>query len=122
MPHPVDVRLGQRIRDLRRVQGVTQQKLADAVGIRFQQLQRYELGINRVSASRLWEIARALDVKISFLLDEAADEIPRTQRDLLEVMGRPETAELIRAYFDAPEEGRKSVLKLLRSMAKPSDG
>lgn len=64
MPHPVDVYVGSVIRKLRRDAGMTQQQLAEMVGIKFQQIQKYETGANRVSASRLWEIARALDVPI----------------------------------------------------------
>ena len=56
--HPVDVHVGKRIRHRRWMVGMTQQQLADAVGIKFQQIQKYETGMNRVSASRLWDIAR----------------------------------------------------------------
>ena len=64
MPHPVDVHVGSAIRKLRRDAGMTQQQLAEMVGIKFQQIQKYETGANRVSASRLWEIARALEVPV----------------------------------------------------------
>ena len=64
MPHPVDVHVGSAIRKLRRDAGMTQQQLAEMVGIKFQQIQKYETGANRVSASRLWEIARALEVLV----------------------------------------------------------
>jgi len=66
LKHPVDVHVGKRIRQRRWMVGVTQQQLADAVGIKFQQIQKYETGMNRVSASRLWDVARALDVSIAF--------------------------------------------------------
>ena len=64
MKHPVDVHVGKRIRHRRWMIGMTQQQLADKVGIKFQQIQKYETGANRVSASRLWEIARALEVPV----------------------------------------------------------
>ena len=74
MAHPVDVHVGKRIRHRRWMTGITQQQLADRVGIKFQQIQKYETGANRVSASRLWEIARALEVPVERFLsgfDEA---------------------------------------------------
>ena len=64
MKHPVDAHVGKRIRHRRWMIGMTQQQLADKVGIKFQQIQKYETGANRVSASRLWEIARALEVPV----------------------------------------------------------
>ena len=66
MKHGVDVHVGKRIRHRRWMIGMTQQQLADKVGIKFQQIQKYETGMNRVSASRLWDIARAVDVPVSF--------------------------------------------------------
>lgn len=64
MPHPVDAHVGSVIRKRRREISMTQQQLAEQVGIKFQQIQKYETGVNRVSASRLWEISRALSVPI----------------------------------------------------------
>jgi len=58
MSHPVDVHVGKRIRHRRWMNGTTQQQLAERVGIKFQQIQKYETGMNRVSASRLWDIAQ----------------------------------------------------------------
>ncbi len=66
MKHPVDVHVGKRIRHRRWMVGMTQQQLAEKVGIKFQQIQKYETGMNRVSASRLWYIAAAVDVPIDF--------------------------------------------------------
>ena len=62
MKHPVDVHVGKRVRHRRWMVGMTQQQLGDIVGIKFQQIQKYETGMNRVSASRLWDIADALGV------------------------------------------------------------
>jgi len=64
MPHPVDIHVGKIIRQIRRDAGMTQQHLAEQVGVKFQQIQKYETGANRVSASRLWEIARVLDTPV----------------------------------------------------------
>lgn len=64
--HAVDELVGKRIRHRRWALGVTQAELGEKIGVKFQQVQKYELGINRISASRLWEVSRALDVPISF--------------------------------------------------------
>ena len=69
MKHPVDVHVGQRVRRRRWLVGMTQQQLAGKVGIKFQQIQKYETGMNRVSASRLWDIAEVLEVPVSFFFD-----------------------------------------------------
>ena len=69
MKHPVDVHVGKRVRHRRWMVGMTQQQLGDIVGIKFQQIQKYETGMNRISASRLWDIAQALDVSISFFFE-----------------------------------------------------
>ena len=74
MSHPVDVHVGKRIRHRRWLVGMTQQQLAAAVGIKFQQIQKYETGANRVSASRLWDIAAALDVQVSFFFEGIDDK------------------------------------------------
>ena len=64
MTHPVDSHVGRRLRARRRLLGLTQEKLAQAVNIRFQQIQKYESGANRISASRLWSLAKALQVNV----------------------------------------------------------
>ncbi len=69
MKHHVDAHVGKRIRHRRWMVGMTQQQLADKVGIKFQQIQKYETGMNRVSASRLWDIADALGVQIAFFFE-----------------------------------------------------
>ena len=69
MSHPVDVHVGKRIRHRRWMNGTTQQQLAEQVGIKFQQIQKYETGMNRVSASRLWDIANVLGVPVSFFFE-----------------------------------------------------
>ncbi len=70
MPHPVDVHVGHTIRNTRRARALTQQMLAAQVGVKFQQIQKYETGANRVSASRLWEIAQVLDVPVSHFFEK----------------------------------------------------
>jgi transcriptional regulator with XRE-family HTH domain len=73
LPNPVDLHVGARIRLRRRMQGVSQEKLADALGLTFQQVQKYERGANRVSASKLYEIASALHAPVSYFFDGLAD-------------------------------------------------
>ncbi|MGB0922194.1 MAG: helix-turn-helix domain-containing protein [Alphaproteobacteria bacterium] len=73
MSHPVDEFVGQRLRHRRWLVGMTQQQLGEAVGIKFQQIQKYESGVNRVSASRLWDISRALSVPVAFFFEGLQD-------------------------------------------------
>jgi transcriptional regulator with XRE-family HTH domain len=72
-PNPVDLHVGARIRLRRRMQGVSQEKLADALGLTFQQVQKYERGANRVSASKLYEIAAALKTPVAYFFEGLAD-------------------------------------------------
>ncbi|MGC1488114.1 MAG: helix-turn-helix transcriptional regulator, partial [Albidovulum sp.] len=76
MKHPVDVHVGKRVRHRRWMVGMTQQQLADKVGIKFQQIQKYETGMNRVSASRLCDIADALGVAVSFFFEGLDSDAP----------------------------------------------
>ena len=120
-PHPVDICVGKAIRYRRKLLGLSQEQLADAVGIKFQQIQKYETGKNRVSASRLWELAGALDVKISFFFQDIEDTpAPTKARDKMatRVLFERETLDLVRSYYDLPEKSRRSVFKLIRSFAE----
>jgi len=78
VPNPVDLHVGARIRLRRRMQGVSQEKLAEALGLTFQQVQKYERGANRVSASKLYEIAAALRAPVSYFFDGLADPASET--------------------------------------------
>ena len=114
MKHPVDAHVGKRIRHRRWMVGMTQQQLAEKVGIKFQQIQKYETGMNRVSASRLWEIAEVLGVPISFFFDGLAGAEPQVHGDL---MGDKEAAELVRSYFAIPEAQRRRLFDLARVLS-----
>ena len=120
MKHPVDVHVGKRIRHRRWTLGTTQQQLADAVGIKFQQIQKYETGANRVSASRLWDIAVALGVPVSFFFEGmeglGTPEAPRTDMpgDLL---SDREALELLRSYYAIPEAQRRRLFDLARVLS-----
>ena len=69
MKHPVNIHVGRRVRHCRWMQGMTQQQLGNKVGVKFQQIHKYETGANRISASRMWGIAAALDVPVTFFFD-----------------------------------------------------
>lgn len=119
MPHPVDVHVGKRVRHRRWLVGMTQQQLAEKVGIKFQQIQKYETGANRISASRLWDISEAMDVPISFFfegLDERADAATdaAVPADLL---GDKEALDLIRSYYAIPENQRRRLFDLARVLS-----
>ncbi len=116
MKHPVDVHVGKRIRQRRWMIGMTQQQLADAVGIKFQQIQKYETGMNRVSASRLWDVARTLGVPIGYFFDDlpgAAEAGGRTPDE----MASKEAMELVRAFHTIPEAQRRRLLDLARVLS-----
>lgn len=122
MAHLVDVHVGKRIRQRRWLVGMTQQKLAEAVGIKFQQIQKYETGANRVSASRLWDIGDALDVDVSFFFeglreessDKPAEQSPAVPADM---MGDKEAMDLVRSYYAIPENQRRRLFELARVLS-----
>jgi transcriptional regulator with XRE-family HTH domain len=115
MKHPVDIHVGKRIRHRRWMVGMTQQQLAARVGIKFQQIQKYETGMNRVSASRLWEIAGTLDVPVSHFFEGLADEAGSSGQD---VLSNKEAMELIRAYYSMPENQRRRLFDLARVLSE----
>ena len=113
MKHPVDAHVGKRIRHRRWMVGMTQQQLAEKVGIKFQQIQKYETGMNRVSASRLWDIAESLGVPINFFFDGLAGAEPA----MSDAVGDKEAAELVRSYFAIPEQQRRRLFDLARVLS-----
>lgn len=121
MAHIVDVHVGKRIRQRRWLIGMTQQQLAEAVGIKFQQIQKYETGANRVSASRLWDIADALDVAVSFFfegLKQETDAEPQVHSAVPEdLMGDKEAMDLVRSYYAIPENQRRRLFELARVLS-----
>ncbi|MHA6262808.1 helix-turn-helix domain-containing protein [Arenibacterium sp. CAU 1754] len=125
MTHPVDVHVGKRVRHRRWLIGMTQQQLAEQVGIKFQQIQKYETGANRISASRLWDIADALDVPVAFFfegLDEeqsqehAGAENPKSNVPA-DLMGDKEALDLVRSYYAIPENQRRRLFDLARVLS-----
>ena len=120
MTHPVDVHVGNRIRHRRWLVAMTQQQLAEKVGIKFQQIQKYETGANRVSASRLWDIADALDVPVSFFF-EGIEENPvqANGNDAVpaDLLGDKEALDLVRSYYAIPENQRRRLFELARVLS-----
>ena len=116
MKHGVDVHVGKRIRHRRWMIGMTQQQLADKVGIKFQQIQKYETGMNRVSASRLWDIARAVDVPVSFFF-EGLHEGELSDQVAGDILGDKEALQLVRAYYAMPAAQRRQIFELARVLS-----
>ena len=131
MTHHVDVHVGKRIRHRRWLLGMTQQQLAEQVGIKFQQIQKYETGANRVSASRLWDIADSLGVTISFFFEglhattpanaAGAEELPRVgaavRGGASDLLGDREAMDLVRTYYAIPENQRRRLFDLARVLS-----
>lgn len=130
--NPIDVHVGRRVRLRRTLLGMSQEQLGDALNITFQQVQKYERGSNRISASRLWDIAQILDVPVSFFFDDMSDDTaahsPRrmkagTAKDEYEEnptdpMARRETLELVRAYYSIKNPNlRKRITEMVKSVA-----
>jgi transcriptional regulator with XRE-family HTH domain len=129
-PHPVDVHVGSRVRLRRTLMGLSQEKLGEAVGLTFQQIQKYERGSNRIGASRLHEFSQILNVPVSFFFEGAADDRAAPSRarsggngkkkmsdeDFLQ---KRETLELVRAYYRVPDHLiRKKIFEMVKALAK----
>jgi transcriptional regulator with XRE-family HTH domain len=126
MGDQIDVHLGKRLRRRRRLLGLTQQQLAGACGVRFQQIQKYECGANRISAARLWQLSEALEVPVGYFFDglseEAAERAHAAQQSGGgEVLARKETQDLINAYYQLGERPRRKLLDLAKSLNGDSD-
>ncbi|CUH07359.1 transcriptional repressor DicA [Jannaschia seosinensis] len=116
MKHPVDAHVGKRIRHRRWMVGMTQQQLAERVGIKFQQIQKYETGMNRVSASRLFEIAQAMEVPVGHFFEGCAGDAPPEEAQ--DILGDKEAMELVRAYYAMPENQRRRLFDLARVLSE----
>ncbi len=141
---PIDVHVGARMRLRRTLMGMSQERLGDALGLTFQQVQKYERGVNRVSASRLYDLARVLDVPISFFYDDMPDAVAAVHGKMPsgytqnppgfaqpqegfgqspnygtdDALNRRETLELVRAYYRIPEPAvRKRFFELVKSLS-----
>ena len=125
-PHPVDRHVGLHIRMRRKALGISQEKLAESLGLTFQQVQKYERGANRVSASKLWEIARALKTNVAYFyegLEEEAAHEPAARgfmgANAQEFLLTPEGLELAATFPKVRRAGlRRKVLDLVRAVAE----
>ena len=133
-PSPIDVHVGGRVRLRRTLMGMSQERLGEALGLTFQQVQKYERGVNRIGASRLFDLARVLDVPIGFFFDDMPDGVGGTASPGLprrsvsgfadaqdgfedDTLHRRETLELVRAYYRITDPAvRKRVFDLIKSL------
>jgi transcriptional regulator with XRE-family HTH domain len=131
-PNPVDIHVGSRVRLRRTLLGMSQEKLGTAVGLTFQQIQKYERGANRIGSSRLFQFAQVLDVPVSFFFEDMPEEIARSQPGASlnasesfqqDQFARRETLELVRAYYKIRNPNvRKRVFELTKAVAGVSPG
>jgi transcriptional regulator with XRE-family HTH domain len=127
-PHPVDVHVGARVRARRTLLGMTQTDLANAIGLAFQQVQKYERGTNRISASKLFTLSQVFDVPVNFFFDDMPSEVAarsptkrrgRTAEYELDPFARRETLEFVRAYYKIEDaDVRQQVHKMTRVLGK----
>ncbi len=129
-PNQVDVHVGGRVRLRRTLLGMSQEKLGEALGLTFQQVQKYERGVNRIGSSRLFHLSQILDVPVSFFFDE----MPELDDDALPGLGekpqqpfepdplvKRETLELVRAYYKIRDpKARKRLFELTKAISKMS--
>ncbi|MEW5684646.1 MAG: helix-turn-helix transcriptional regulator [Pseudomonadota bacterium] len=120
-PDPIDVAVGARIRLARKTLRMSQQALAEAVGITFQQIQKYERGANRVSASMLARIAATLGVSVAELFG-ANDAARGLTDELADLLGEPGALDLLRAYAQLPRASRPALVTFLATLRRPSPG
>lgn len=123
MPDPIDIHVGRRIRARRVLCGLSQTALGEAIGITFQQMQKYESGANRVSASRLWRCARALDCPVEYFFDgqddaepdarPVPDLAPATQPASVDTSSARENLELLRCYAGIADPALRTTLRTL---------
>lgn len=122
MADETDLHVGKRLRRRRRLLGMTQQELASQVGVRFQQIQKYECGANRITASRLFDLARAMNVSVQYFFDGMAVQgaVPNAANDAEQMEGdilsQKETLELVRAYYRLSERPRRRLLELAKAL------
>lgn len=136
-PNPIDVYVGARVKMRRTLLGMSQEKLGEAIGLTFQQVQKYERGLNRISASRLFDIGKVLEVPIGFFFEEMDEQVAELSPRMLagasnlaedpvlfdyDPMTKRETLELVRCYYMIPDRRlAKKILDLIKTMASPLD-
>ena len=133
VPNPVDVHVGRRLRLRRTLLGMSQEKLGEAIGLTFQQVQKYERGSNRIGASRLFDLSRVLDVPVGFFFEDMSDDVaaqsPGRARGRVQPvefppspMTRRETLEFVRAYYKIHDvDIRRRLFEMVKALSA-SDG
>ncbi len=122
MADETDLYVSRRLRRRRRLLGMTQQELAEQVGVRFQQIQKYECGANRMTSSRLFDLARAMNVTVQYFFEGLNEQLepgkPANDAGGLEsdVLSQKETLELVRAYYRLGERPRRRLLDLAKAL------
>jgi len=124
---PVDVHVGKRVRIRRRLLDMSQADLGDAVGLTFQQIQKYERGANRISASVLYRFSEVLDVPVSFFFDDMPADVAGPKRPPSELeapdlcaFGSPEALSLVEAYSRIEDpKVRRNMFELAKSLTRP---
>jgi transcriptional regulator with XRE-family HTH domain len=130
-PDSVDVHVGQRLRVRRSLLGLSQEKLGEAIGLTFQQIQKYEKGTNRISAGRLFQFSKILEVPISFFYENVGVDVEKLMKSHgfsdnqqeefanENLMQSRETLELLRIYYSIPDPAmRKDIVRFMKSMAE----
>jgi len=135
-PNPIDVHVGARVRLRRTLLGMSQEKLGEAIGLTFQQVQKYERGANRVGASRLYDLSRVLDLPVSYFFEELGSEVASAAQARLgggveeapspaydaDPLMRRETLELVRAYYRiADPQVRRRLFDLTKAIANAKE-
>ena len=132
-PDGVDRHVGQRLRVRRSLLGMSQEKLADSIGLTFQQIQKYERGLNRISAGRLFQFSKILEVPIGYFYDQYIPQDSAKAKQGLsdnkqasflssDTLQSKETIELLRTYYSIQDdELRKDIMKFVKSMSKSID-
>jgi transcriptional regulator with XRE-family HTH domain len=123
--NPIDGQVGNRVRIRRMLIGMSQEKLGDLLGLTFQQVQKYEKGINRIGAGRLFEIARILDVPINFFYDGVgvpSDGVGEARAPVMEFVSSTEGLQLSLAFMKIRDpKVRKRMLDLVKSLAEEEE-
>lgn len=128
-PNPIDIHVGSRVRFRRMLLGMSQEKLGEKLGLTFQQVQKYEKGINRIGASRLFDLAQVLGVSVQFFYEEAPSSEPHQlapagsaekndEHSIVEFLRSRDGLELNRAFVRISDaKARRAIVELVRSLA-----
>ncbi|MCH8081289.1 MAG: helix-turn-helix transcriptional regulator [Proteobacteria bacterium] len=127
-PDPIDIHVGSRVRMRRTLLGMSQEKLGNALGLTFQQIQKYERGANRIGSSRLYKLSHILDVPVGYFFEDMQAETVRRARGLSDTnpetfeqdqLAKRETLELVRAYYKISDpKVRKKTFELVKAVAQ----